>query len=391
MKGSRKPTATRLLKQVAPVLAARSKERSKGICNWYRHQDYARLSYLAYEFGSSLTNAEEHMTKLKIDDCYTVVPDLSSEDHVVFQNKVDGHGVIAYRGTDTNNNGDLIADAHILFGLEEYSFRFANATAVATQAMRRFGEGRVRVTGHSLGGTQALHVSKKFDLQAYVFNPGAGATLGLQDFLSGLGKSVGAEQESMLVKSLTGWLWSGKTKSYIFTTCWDPVSIAAFYKNPRVWSGYEIIPHSTNNFRNPHALGNFMYDYESNLSVGQEYFLALEAAITDAYAGHATVVIDHVDQSGSDLNVFVRLQPKGRWSRSNQEEKDRLARGNFKNMLSDPGSNVSRVTTFMDASVVVQGAEEDDRFFFSFFFFLVKIVGACAVAVAVWSMYAWRT
>lgn len=125
---------------------------------------YAHLSESAYlDFDEADKRAMNHG--------YLLDRELSNQNAHVYKSKDDSHAVIAYRGTNPQNADDLSADAHIAAGSRAHQ-RFRDAEDLAQRAMKKYQ--KVNVTGHSLGGTQALHVNNVFGLDARVFNPGAG-------------------------------------------------------------------------------------------------------------------------------------------------------------------------------------------------------------------------
>lgn len=103
-------------------------------------------------------------------DDYEIDKELSTPDATVFKNRKSGQATIAYRGT--KNFDDLGADLDVFLGRRKHH-RFKDALDVASKATNKYGKDNVRATGHSLGGTLALHVNKNLGLAAKVFNPGA--------------------------------------------------------------------------------------------------------------------------------------------------------------------------------------------------------------------------
>ena len=85
-----------------------------------------------------------------------------------------GKATIAYRGTNPKGNlSDLLADAQLTLGLQSHSSRFADADGLYRATEAKYGKGNVDVTGHSLGGSEALYVARKHSLGGTAFNPGA--------------------------------------------------------------------------------------------------------------------------------------------------------------------------------------------------------------------------
>ena len=66
-----------------------------------------------------------------------------------------------------------LEDDQILNGTSAYlSGRFRGAEKVYRQAWRKCGSDSVEVTGHSLGGSQALHIGRKYDAKVSAFESG---------------------------------------------------------------------------------------------------------------------------------------------------------------------------------------------------------------------------
>ena len=106
---------------------------------------------------------------------WTIDRDLSGDNAAVYTR--DGAVSIAYRGTDPTNTSDLKADAHILTGKQKDSKRFREAEDLYKRARAKYGKSTFKLTGHSLGGSQAAHVARKYaddGTTASVFNPGRG-------------------------------------------------------------------------------------------------------------------------------------------------------------------------------------------------------------------------
>ncbi len=83
--------------------------------------------------------------------------------------------LLGYRGTDPKSYGDIRSDLSIVTNRYQYDPAFKDAENFYEMA-KTFGK-PVLVSGHSLGGTKAIHVAKKYGIQdAYAFNPGTGLT-----------------------------------------------------------------------------------------------------------------------------------------------------------------------------------------------------------------------
>lgn len=146
---------------------------TKGLPNQNRIQKYAE-SVKSYEAPDSINFAQLSATayeKNKELYGYTVLPEYSSSDRTVWKHNDSGHVVIAFRGTDPKNLKDLSTDALLASGAQSLSYRFYNAAKVTKAVIDKYGKTNVSVTGHSLGGSQALYVSRKYGVNAHAFNP----------------------------------------------------------------------------------------------------------------------------------------------------------------------------------------------------------------------------
>lgn len=150
--------------QVSEIKKNMSGSKSTAEVKDYSNDEYAKLSSLAYEQDAG--KLKKNARKLG----YDIDEELSSANHTVFRNRKTGKAVIAYRGTNPSNRDDLAADYDIARGKREHQ-RFNEALHVAKKTQAKYKD--VEVTGHSLGGTQALHVYETLGVRARVYNPGS--------------------------------------------------------------------------------------------------------------------------------------------------------------------------------------------------------------------------
>lgn len=149
-----------------PSIPQKYKGRSKPIStpSPLKGIDFARLSQASYHKGTE-RNVEG----------YNILEKYSSPDRVVYQHKDTGHVIIAFRGTDTHHKSnfwrDASTDALLAGGFQDYSYRFRNSTDVTKQVIKQYGVNNVSLTGHSLGGSQAMYISNKTGAHAEVYNP----------------------------------------------------------------------------------------------------------------------------------------------------------------------------------------------------------------------------
>jgi len=136
----------------------------------------AKISSLAYKLGQERIKLESDEQFM---EGYRVVPELSDDNSVVVARG--SQTIIGYRGTIPTKTGDLVADYHITFGStgESRRFREAEEKFKRVKATQRYSD--IWVTGHSLGGAQAIHVAKIFQVPCWAWNPGQGVS---EDYLN---------------------------------------------------------------------------------------------------------------------------------------------------------------------------------------------------------------
>ena len=139
----------------------------------YEEKLHAVFSHAAYRFigDNPITKVNE----------YTLVPELSDEHSVVFSTGetlgVTTKLVVAFRGTNPMKISDIITDVFITLGKESETERFVLAVEKIRKLQEMHPVVPITVCGHSLGGTQAIYVSKLFKLKTYTYNPAQGISL----------------------------------------------------------------------------------------------------------------------------------------------------------------------------------------------------------------------
>lgn len=138
-------------------------------------EKYAVASGITYVYDKSGLKTAQALAD-KLIPGYQIQQAFSSSEHVCFKNDKTKHIIVAYRGTDPTKFDDLRADHQIITSGNDLSGRprFERASESFDTIRQNFGTGYTySLTGHSLGGTQAMHVAKQHPtVQAYVYNPG---------------------------------------------------------------------------------------------------------------------------------------------------------------------------------------------------------------------------
>ena len=173
---------------------------------------------------------------------YDLDQDLSNRNRKVFHNPDTGKAVIAYRGTNPRNIKDLATDALLAAGFKHFSSRFRNAEKAAKAAVSKYGKDNVVLTGHSLGGSQALHVNSRQKLETHAFNPGV-SPLEKSPF-----KAVFDHVMSAVFRKKT------RSNAHVYTTGKDPISATAPYIHAD--SKIHVVKATQ---KNKHSIKNFLF------------------------------------------------------------------------------------------------------------------------------------
>ena len=156
-----------------------------------------------------------------------------SDQYSVVITKPDGSAVISYRGTD--HMEDAVPDMQILVGRHSPFFdRFAVHRHVLTdrfeRASRKYENTAAKhkiayVTGHSLGGTQAISVARKHGAKAVAFNPGSSPLV------------------EMVHAGICTMADCGEQRQDIFTTGLDPISFCGRGTHREGEDEGRLVPH----------------------------------------------------------------------------------------------------------------------------------------------------
>lgn len=134
---------------------------------------YAVASHIAYEYyyDGDPVLTQDKLTSMM--DTYSLDNELSNDVGVVLKNNNNNSAILAYRGTDPTNIYDLNADAQLATGLDRllpFQTRLSRAEDLYNSVKNIYPE--VSITGHSLGGYLADHISRENNEKAVIFNPG---------------------------------------------------------------------------------------------------------------------------------------------------------------------------------------------------------------------------
>lgn len=105
------------------------------------------------------------------DDEYILYKGYSDKNSIVYVNREKNSAVIGFRGT-MNFISDMTANTLITLGKFESSTRFKEALIKYNIIKKNFS--LVRVTGHSLGGTQAVGIGRYTGCEVHAFAPAQG-------------------------------------------------------------------------------------------------------------------------------------------------------------------------------------------------------------------------
>jgi hypothetical protein len=89
---------------------------------------------------------------------------LSSHKNSVFFNPNSGETVISFKGTNPKNVEDLWDDLAIVGGFETHTSRFKGADKLYDAVEQKYGKDRLKIVGHSLGGSAAMFAGEKHDV-----------------------------------------------------------------------------------------------------------------------------------------------------------------------------------------------------------------------------------
>jgi len=140
--------------------------------------DYKLLSKVAYKKHQNNIEDAIKNTNYKYD------PDLSTQLQKVFHNPISKETVISNSGTnfrDKNIFNDLKSDSAIFFGLEKQNKRFKQSQEHLNKVKSKYGDDKIIVTGHSLGGSISEQLARSNpNINSVAFNRFSGPLQGFR-------------------------------------------------------------------------------------------------------------------------------------------------------------------------------------------------------------------
>lgn len=194
---------------------------------------YALFSNATYKYP----HVKEYLNNFNETRAYKYMSSYSSQYGLVLRNKKEI--VLAIRGTDPNNIGDLTADAFASFGVTKYSRRYAKAEYILRKLKNRYPRLKITVTGHSLGGTIASELFEKFKKVelGFFYNPAPLESI----------------SNSPIISAFNNYFSSSKKGGYVYLVALDPLSAWNTYSKKHTvfvqeWNPRKGSPHSMHQF-----------------------------------------------------------------------------------------------------------------------------------------------
>lgn len=215
-------------------LSRASAGQSQRLLRFETMKKYALFSQMAYAEGDT-KKVSEFTNKNPLLNGFVIDTQLSGTKNQVFYNRQTGEIVLAYKGTNPKNMEDIYDDVAIANPNihESETDRFKRADELYQQVVDKYGSENITITGHSLGGSIAMHVGEKNDQPVMAYNPGVSLNRAFEDTRG------------------------NENKTIIFRTGNDPVSfVAPFAQN----TNREIITVEQKHMFDSHSISNFTQD-----------------------------------------------------------------------------------------------------------------------------------
>ena len=109
--------------------------------------------------------------KRKGTDMYDYLREDSTEKYGIYKHKKNGKVVVAFRGTRPKSgilNHDLMKDMHIAAGNVGKLEQMGDYVQMIQNQIKKYGSGNVSLSGYSLGGSEAVHLSQDRRLRSHL-------------------------------------------------------------------------------------------------------------------------------------------------------------------------------------------------------------------------------
>ncbi len=242
---------------------------------------YSHLANVSYEtYYKTIEKANDYLKSNNETNGFKIVESLTNKESTVLHNPITKETHVSYRGTDPTNIKDVGADLAILTALEKKTKRYKNAENKFIKTVEKFGKDNITVSGHSLGGGQALHVAEKFGIKSYTFNP-----------------AVSARQ---VVNS------TSKVEQNIYRTLTDVVSVNSLFggKNRKINHVRNSI--GKENLLDSHKLDHFFDKSQNKANYLHSSLKGLSHALNTAGLGYAMYQLGHEATHQEDPKKYAQ-------------------------------------------------------------------------------------
>ena len=195
--------------------------------------------------------------------------ELSSQKNSVFFNPNTGETVLSFKGTNPKNAEDLWDDLAIAGGFETHTSRFKGADKLYNTVEQKYGKDRLKIVGHSLGGSAAMFVGEKHDVETHSYNPGISYRSAFQMHMN------------------------NKNASFVYTTRGDPVSIL---RDVNIDPHRTFIPVHQTNLLDSHSVNNFIDEHNSKTIEDIAGFGVFRNQLKEPIETPGEIIILHTDK-----------------------------------------------------------------------------------------------
>jgi len=158
---------------------------------------YSLLAKSSYDFYyTGLDKTQQQLDIYPQTRYFAINTDLTNKNALVLVSPEEV--VVSYRGTDPKNVSDLATDAQIFLGLDKipihFNDRFSEADRIYNSVKKEYPNRNITLTGHSLGGAEAVYVGMKNSEDSITFNEGASPLSSLFSQITGDSKNYSKQK-----------------------------------------------------------------------------------------------------------------------------------------------------------------------------------------------------